>query len=125
MSVKLFPENLNRDLYPPHLTSTYTYGVWLSRQGCAVVGKKKKRSSTSILCDFMKMYVYIKMPKTYLTSDNKGQAFISEFILFLIFFFFFEFQSMIFTFDDKFWLSNEDTNQIFWCRRWLNPRFLI
>ena len=50
----------------------------------------------------MKMYVYIKMPKTYLTSDNKGQAFISEFILFLIFFFFFEFQSMIFTLDDKF-----------------------
>ena len=43
MGVKLFLGNLNYDFYPSHLTSTYTYGVWLSRQGCAVVGKKKKK----------------------------------------------------------------------------------
>ena len=30
MCVNIFPEDLNSDLYSPHLTITYTYGVTIT-----------------------------------------------------------------------------------------------
>ena len=34
MSVKLFPIDLNFRPYPPHLTSTYTYGMTIVQKVC-------------------------------------------------------------------------------------------